>query len=41
MFTKFSKGLPIWAVVKSDNPFIKAWYFEFSETGIMGGDHSF
>lgn len=30
-----------WLTVKSDNPFVKAWYFEFNESGIMGGDHSF
>ena len=30
-----------WVTIKSDNPFIKAWYFEFNESGIMGGDHSF
>ncbi len=38
---KFSKNLPIWVTVNSDNPFIKAWYFEFNDSGIMGGDHSF
>lgn len=30
-----------WITVRSDNPFVKAWYFEFNESGIMGGDHSF
>jgi hypothetical protein len=30
-----------WVTVKSDNPFVKAWYFEFNDSGVMGGDHSF
>ena len=30
-----------WVSVKSDNPFVNCWYFEFNDTGIMGGDHSF
>lgn len=30
-----------WITVKSDNPFVIGWYFEFNESGIMGGDHSF
>lgn len=37
----FSQGNAIWVTVKADNPFVKAWYFEFNESGIMGGDHSF
>lgn len=37
----FSGGRAIWVTVKSDTPFVKAWYFEFNESGIMGGDHSF
>ena len=31
----------VWITVKSDNPFVSAWYFEFNDSGIMGGDHSF
>jgi hypothetical protein len=38
---EFSCKNAIWVTVKSDNPFVKAWYFEFNESGIMGGDHSF
>ena len=30
-----------WITVNSDNPFVTGWYFEFNESGIMGGDHSF
>lgn len=30
-----------WVTVNSDNPFVNCWYFEFNDTGIMGGDHSF
>ena len=30
-----------WVTIKSDNPFVNCWYFEFNDTGIMGGDHSF
>tara|TARA_B100001057_G_scaffold65499_1_gene59248 strand:- start:34920 stop:36497 length:1578 start_codon:yes stop_codon:yes gene_type:complete len=37
----FSCGDTIWATIKADNPFVKAWYFEFNASGIMGGDHSF
>lgn len=38
---KFSRGDAVWVTIKTDNPFVKAWYFEFNESGIMGGDHSF
>jgi hypothetical protein len=37
----FSSNEAVWVTVTSENPFIKAWYFEFNESGIMGGDHSF
>ena len=37
----FSCGDTVWVTLKADNPFVKAWYFEFNESGIMGGDHSF
>jgi len=30
-----------WVVLKSENPFVRAWYFDFNESGIIGGDHSF
>ena len=30
-----------WVTCKSDNPFVTGWYFDFNESGIMGGDHSF
>ena len=38
---KFSLKNAIWVTVRADNPFVKAWYFEFNKSGIMGGDHSF
>ena len=38
---KFASEEPIWVTVKADNPFVKAWYFEFNSSGVMGGDHSF
>ena len=38
---EFSLRNAIWVTVRADNPFIKAWYFEFNKSGIMGGDHSF
>lgn len=38
---KFLKNKSGWLTVKSNNPFVKAWYFEFNESGIFGGDHSF
>ena len=38
---QFLKNKSGWLTVKSDNPFVKAWYFEFNESGIFGGDHSF
>lgn len=31
----------IWITVISDNPFVNAWYFNFNESGVVGGDHSF
>ncbi len=37
----FSSNEAVWVTVNADNPFVKAWYFEFNESGIMGGDHSF
>ena len=30
-----------WITCKSTNPFIDGWYFDFNDSGIMGGDHSF
>jgi hypothetical protein len=38
---EFSFKNAIWVTVRADNPFVKAWYFEFNKSGIMGGDHSF
>lgn len=39
--SSFLGGNSGWITVKSDNPFVTGWYFEFNESGIMGGDHSF
>lgn len=38
---EFAEGNAVWVTVRANSPFVKAWYFEFNETGIMGGDHSF
>lgn len=37
----FAEGNAVWVTVRANSPFVKAWYFEFNESGIMGGDHSF
>ena len=37
----FSKGSPIWLYIRSNNPFVKGWYFDLNNSGIIGGDHSF
>jgi len=37
----FADGNAIWVTIQANSPFVKAWYFEFNESGIMGGDHSF
>jgi hypothetical protein len=30
-----------WCTIQSENPFVNGWYFEFNDSGIMGGDHTF
>lgn len=30
-----------WVTIVSDNPVIKAWYFDFGDSGVVGGDHCF
>jgi hypothetical protein len=37
----FVGGGTAWVTIVADNPLIKAWYFDFSELGAVGGDHSF
>ncbi len=37
----FLEGHAGWMTIKSDNPFVKAWYFELNDSGVIGGDHSF
>ena len=39
--TEFLGGRPGWVTITSDNPFVRAWYFDFSDVGVVGGDHSF
>lgn len=38
---RFSPTDALWLTIRADNPFVKAWYFSFNESGIIGGDHSF
>lgn len=38
---EFLGGHSGWMTCQSDNPFTGAWYFDFNESGIMGGDHAF
>lgn len=38
---EFASNEAVWVTINANNPFIKAWYFEFNESGIVGGDHSF
>ena len=37
----FLGGVPGWVTIESDNPFVNAWYFEVSDKGLVGADHSF
>ena len=30
-----------WITIKTNNPFISCWYFDFNTSGLVGGDHSF
>lgn len=30
-----------WIAARSDNPFVDTWYFDFSDAGVVGGDHGF
>lgn len=30
-----------WVTAKADNPYVIGWYFDFHESGAVGGDHSF
>ena len=39
--TEFLQGEPGWITIVSDNPMVTAWYFEISQDGIVGADHSF
>ena len=38
---RFLDGKTGWMTVKADNPFVSSWYFEFNQSGVMGGDHGF
>jgi hypothetical protein len=37
----FLMGKSGWVYIDADNPFVNAWYFNFSESGIVAADHSF
>ena len=37
----FLGGQPGWVTIQADNPFVTSWYFDFNESGAVGGDHSF
>ena len=37
-FLKTKSG---WVTIQSDNPFVNGWYFELSNSGIVGADHLF
>lgn len=37
----FLNNEPGWVTANCDNPFVDGWYFEESESGFIGGDHSF
>jgi hypothetical protein len=38
---EFLNGRSGWVTCRSENPFVGAWYFDFNQSGIMGGDHAF
>ena len=38
---KFLNNEVGWITIKSDNPFVRGWYFEFMKNGSIGGDHLF
>lgn len=37
----FLGGQPGWVTIQADNPFVSSWYFDFNESGAVGGDHAF
>ena len=37
----FLKSKSGWVTIQSDNPFVNGWYFELSNSGIVGADHLF
>jgi hypothetical protein len=37
----FLKSQSGWVTIQSDNPFVNGWYFELSDSGIVGADHLF
>lgn len=38
---EFLGGQPGWVTIQADNPFVTAWYFDFNDSGAVGGDHAF
>ncbi|WP_162549848.1 hypothetical protein [Hymenobacter nivis] len=38
---EFLGGQPGWVTIQADNPFVTSWYFDFNESGAVGGDHAF
>jgi hypothetical protein len=38
---EFLQEQPGWVTIQADNPFVTSWYFDFNESGAVGGDHAF
>lgn len=38
---EFLGGKSGWVYIDADSPFVNAWYFNFSESGVVGADHAF
>lgn len=38
---EFLSGEPGWVTIQADNPFVTSWYFDFNDSGAVGGDHAF
>lgn len=37
----FLRNEPGWVTIQADNPFVTSWYFDFNDSGAVGGDHAF
>ncbi len=38
---RFLADAPGWVTIQADNPFVTSWYFDFNDSGAVGGDHAF